>query len=122
MERSIGRGGPAAGDHVRLSVPEPVRTIVREITIDRAQALPRPPSAVLVVEELPALDEIFVVGVDPAADVAGAARPVSCFDVDLFADEPRLRPTPSKLRERAFRLLEEDRFVREPRERAELEN
>src|SRR5262249_60297070 len=94
MERSIGRGGPAAGDHVRLSVPEPVRTIVREITIDRAQALPRPPSAVLVVEELPALDEIFVVGVDPAADVPGAARPGPRFERPSLAPHPPPPPPP----------------------------
>ncbi len=75
-----------------------------------------------VVEEPAALEQVLVVGVDPSADVAGRAQPLSRPDVDFLADEAEGRAPLVEVCERIVRAVEEDGLAGEPRERAELQN
>ena len=73
VERSELRGRALAGVHVRLAVPEAGRRLVGEVPVQGSRGSSRHiVFAVRVAEEPRALEQVLVVGIDPAADVAVA--------------------------------------------------
>src|SRR4029079_13808704 len=86
VERAELGGGALARDHVGFAVPRRIR----EVRVDRVDARTPHVFAVAVMEQRGAFEEVVVVRVYGAADVAGAARPLPGLDVDLVADETDL--------------------------------
>ena len=78
--------------------------------------------AVLVAEQVRALQQVLVIRIDPAPDMAGLADPRAGLDVDLLAGEIELRTSLVQLDDGALRFLEVDRFVRQFAQRPELED
>ena len=76
--------------------------------------------AILVAEKDPAFPKVFVVGIDPAADVAVGVDPRAGFDVDAGTYETDRRSAFVGLDQGAFRFVVEDWVLRELAQRAEL--
>ena len=115
------RGRALSRHHVHLAVPETCGPAVGQVFVEGADALLPHPLAVLVAEEPRALEEVFVVGVDAAAHVAGPADPRAGLDVDLLAYQADLRAPLVELDHGVLGLVVEDRIAGELREGAEFE-
>ena len=113
---------PLPAVHVRFAVPQAGRGLVSEIFVHRANAGVPHRLAIAIVEEPRAFEQVLVVGIDSAANMAGAADPCARFYIDLVADQADLRALPVELDERVLRFLEVDRLVRQPRQRSEFED
>ena len=121
MQSAELRRRPPAGDHIHLSVPETRRCLVGEVRVQCPDALFPHRAAVRIVEKDRAFQQVLVIGVDPAADVARGARPLPRLHVDLLAHESDLRTPGVESDERPLGLVVEHGLVRELRERAEFQ-
>src|SRR5439155_26481987 len=99
-EESVQRAELRRRALARLHVDFAVPVAVAEILVHGADARLPHRRAVAVAEEPRALQQVLVVRIDRAADVAGAAGPRSGLDVDLVADEADLRAPLVELHER----------------------
>ena len=77
--------------------------------------------AIFVVEEDGALQQILVVGIDAAADVAGGIDPLAGFDVDGGTDQTDWRAAIVNLDQSPLRLVVINLFAGQLAERAELD-
>ena len=84
--------GASAGAHVGLAVPEAEARLLSEISVDGDDALLPHLEAVAVAEDQPTLEQVFVEGIDAAADGGSGVGPVTGFDVDAESDEIEGRP------------------------------
>jgi hypothetical protein len=75
----------------------------------------------VVAEQAPAFPEVFIIGIDTAADVAVRIRPRAGLDVDAGADETEGRAALEGLDQGAFGLVVEDGVAGEFTKGSELE-
>ena len=105
-----------------MAVPEfAAAQLVGEMAVHRHDALLPHALAVFVAEQLPALQQVLVVRVDAAADVAVAIGPFAGFDIDGAADQADLRAPLEGGHQRALGLVVVDRLAGELGQRAEFE-
>src|SRR6185369_17153162 len=126
VERAVSRRAPRTGVHVSMTVPKLhlifATYLVREILINRRDALVPHPFAVSIAKQQRALQQVLVITIDRAADVAVSIRPLACLDIDPLAHQPDLRAAVVRFDERALRLLEKYRFAGELAQRPKLED
>src|SRR5438094_5237746 len=95
-------------------------SLVAQILIDGADAfIPHPP-AILIVKQDRALQKIFVITIDRAADVTVGVGPLPCLDIDPCSDQTDRRAAIVNLNQRALCFVIENLPVSESRQRAEL--
>ena len=70
-----------------MAVPEFGAAFIGEVFINRGNTRLPHFEAILVAEQEPAFPKIFVVGIDPAADVSVGIGPGAGLDVDAGTDE-----------------------------------
>ena len=84
------------------------RQIGGQISIDRNRALIPHPPAVLIIKQNRALQEIFVITIDRAADMTVGVSPVPRLDIDPGADQTDGRAAIEYFHQRPFRFVIKD--------------
>src|SRR5205823_5148356 len=120
VERAIGGFGSLTRQHISVAVPEFTAVVIGEIFVDGWNAGAPHFETVFVTEQKPALPEVFVVGIDPAADVTVVIGPRAGLDVDARSYKTQRRAALVGLDEGALRFLVEDRLARQLTKCAEL--
>ncbi len=121
VERAVLAVRALAGVHVGMAVPEIAVDLVGQVAVDRGDARLPHGQAVLVAEQLPALQQVLVVGVRAAGDAGVGARPLPGLDVDGGADQSDPRPPLEGLDQRALCLVVVHRLAGELAQRAEFQ-
>src|SRR5438105_15512848 len=87
IERAVDSEGALTAIHFGVAVPKLATRFVGEVFVEGRNAGIPHVEAIVVAEQAPAFPEVFIIGIDAAADVAVGSRPNSALDVDAGADE-----------------------------------
>jgi len=121
VERAVGRRGAFPGGHVGVAVPKFTAHVVGQIFLNGGDAGVPHLEALLVAEQEPAFPKIFVIGIDPAADVTIGIDPGAGLDVDAGTDEADRRAAFVSFDQSAFGLVVENGFAGQLTESAKLQ-
>ena len=94
-----------------MAVPEFATNVIGQVFINGGNACVPHLKAIFVTEQKPALPEVLVIGIDPAADVTVVIGPRAGLDVNARSDETQWRATLVGLDQGALSFLVEDRLA-----------